>query len=59
MHTVKLTTDEIYAVSITLNAVLDCLQWDEDLEAYTDGGDFVFSVDKEEYEALKKAKKKL
>lgn len=51
--TVELTTAQWSALSTILNECRDKLAWDKDLQAYTDGGDILISMDKSEYMALK------
>lgn len=49
---VKLTSYEMYILSLVLDSAKDCLDWDADLQQYTDGGRFLISLDKAEYETL-------
>ena len=49
----KLSLDEAYVLSLVLNSAVDCLDWDEDLQQYTDGGRFLICLDKAEYETLR------
>ena len=55
----KLTDNERYVARMALSNALDSMEWDEDYGAYTDGGRFILTLDKEELEALKSAVKKL
>ncbi len=55
----KLTTNERQVVYKALSSVIECMGFDEDFGEYTDGDRFVFSLDKEDFEALKSAVKKL
>lgn len=51
--TVELTPAQWSALSTVLNECRDKLAWDKDVQAYTDGGDILISMDKSEYMALK------
>ena len=55
----KLTANERQVVYKALSSVIECMGFDEDFGEYTDGDRFVFSLDKEDFEALKSAVKKL
>lgn len=39
-----------------LNATKDCMEWDEGMQEYTDGGNFIYSMTKEEYEQMQNIK---
>lgn len=56
---IELTTKEWGVVYSILNNVNNIMSYDEDMEAYTDGGNFVCSLDKEELKALRRVLKKL
>lgn len=51
-YNVELTLDELYVLNSIRRSVLDSLDWDEDLKAYTDGGRFLINLSKEEYKTL-------
>ena len=55
----RLTNQEREEVLSALQGVLDCMEWDSDLGAYIDGGNFIMSCGKEQIEALRSAYSKL
>lgn len=48
----KLNPDEQYLANEILGKVFTCMDYDKELEAYTDGGNFILSLSKEEMETL-------
>lgn len=50
--TLKLTLDEAYIVSLVVSSAKDCMQYDEDMQEYTDGGRFILSLSEEDYKTL-------
>lgn len=60
MTTDKLTIKERLAVWRVLDAIIEKLSYDDDLQSYIDPyGDIVIALDKEEFKAIKRAYKKL
>ena len=56
----KLTEKESSAVWRVLDAIIEKLTFDEEMEAYTDPyGDIIICLDKEDFKAIKRAYKKL
>lgn len=49
---VELTPSEYSILIDILNSTKDCLEWDEGLQEYTDGGRFMISFTKGEYKTL-------
>lgn len=50
----KLTAEEAYIISLVVSSAQDCMQYDEDIQEYTDGGRFILSLNEEEYKTLMK-----
>jgi hypothetical protein len=57
--TANLTPTEKFLIKGILRSVEDCMSWDDSYGAYTDGGNFIMSLDSEEMKALKNLIKKL
>ena len=55
----ELTLMERLALQHILNAALENMTWDTDMCAYVDNGDIILSLDKAEFQAAKRAYKKL
>lgn len=49
---VKLTSDEINVLHSILISAKDCMQWNEDMGEYTDGGRFILSLTEDEYRVM-------
>lgn len=46
----------MYILRNILNSTKDCMEWDDDLQQYSDRGSFMLSLDKDEYDTLMKIK---
>jgi hypothetical protein len=55
----ELTIMERLALQHILNVVFEGMTWDADMCAYVDNGDIILSLDKAEFQAVKRAYKKL
>ena len=49
---IELTIDELSVIWDCIQSTKDCLQWDEDLQEYTDGGRFIIGFSEKEYKVL-------
>jgi hypothetical protein len=56
---IELTPAEYCVLSDIAKRVFDCMEYDELLNAYSDGSRFIFSCNKHELNALKRAVEKL
>lgn len=52
--TIKVTPDEYSILLDILSSVKEIMQWDDDMQEYTDHDNFVYSMSKEEYETLQR-----
>lgn len=52
--TLKLTADELSILADILNSTKDCMEYDDFTDSYIDGGKFILSLTKSEYEVLTK-----
>jgi hypothetical protein len=55
----ELTIIERLALQHILNAILENISWDSDIGAYVDNGALILSLEKSEFQAVKRAYKKL
>ena len=53
-QTCVMNADERSAIRDCLEAVLDCMEWDDHLEEYTDNGQFMLSLSMSDVENLKR-----
>lgn len=51
---IELTPAQYSVLSTILGNVDDCMEWDEDLQAYADGARFLLSLDKTDYAVFKR-----
>ena len=56
---VTLTKREQTAVYAVLDAVLEKMAYDPEMKSFVDNGDVVITLDKEEFQAAKRAHKKM
>lgn len=52
--TLKVTADEFSLLADILSSTKDCMEYDDFSDSYIDGGKFILSLTKTEYEVLTK-----
>ncbi len=50
----ELTAEEWSVLNSVVSSAQECMEWDDDTQTYTDGGRFILSLEKDEYETLMK-----
>lgn len=56
---IMVTDKELQILSYLLNCVDNCLSYDKDYKEYTDAGNFLCNLTKEEYKTFKKLYEKI
>lgn len=51
-HRISITTEQMCMIQAVIERLQNVLEWDEDMEKYTDNGNFCISLNEENYKTL-------